>query len=253
VRKKLFAGNWKMNKDLGESAELIKALKSQLPQVHETVVVVLCPPFTSLASVSELVKGSPFQLGAQDMSEHDDGAYTGEISWRMLKSVGCAYVILGHSERRQYYHETDALINRKVRKAVGVGLLPIVCMGETLKEREDGITNDVITTQTRGVLSGLSSSEMKSVVIAYEPVWAIGTGRNATPQQAQEVHKLIRALVKDLFDMRVAQETLLLYGGSVKPDNSADLLAQADIDGALVGGACLKADSFSSIIRSAGV
>jgi triosephosphate isomerase len=250
VRNTLIAGNWKMNKDLIESVQLVQELKSQLPHLSDNVVVVLCPPFVSLATVSELLKGSAFKLGAQNMSQHDDGAYTGEISWKMLKSAGCSYVILGHSERRQYYHETDALINEKVKKALGAGLAPIVCVGETLKEREDGITSQVITSQVRGVLNGLTSNDMKNVVIAYEPVWAIGTGRNATPEQAEEVHTLIRSLLRDGFDQTVPEGVLVLYGGSVKPDNAADLLTQDDIDGALVGGACLKADSFLSIVRA---
>jgi len=251
VRKKLIAGNWKMNKDLPESAELVHSLMSQLPTLPSNVLVVLCPPFTSLSTAAELLKASPFKLGAQNMSEHDDGAFTGEISWKMLKSVGCEYVILGHSERRQYFNESDELINRKAKKAIVAGLRPILCVGETLDEREKGITSSVVTTQIKGVLSGLTALDLAKVVVAYEPVWAIGTGRNATPQQAEEVHQLIRRLIADLYGNPVAEGVLVLYGGSVKPDNASDLMAQNDIDGALVGGACLKADSFSAIIRAA--
>ncbi|HTR99150.1 MAG TPA: triose-phosphate isomerase, partial [Bacteroidota bacterium] len=191
------------------------------------------------------------RLGAQNMSQYDEGAYTGEISWNMLRAAGCEYVILGHSERRQYYGEKDELINAKAKKALGASLKPIICVGETLAEREQGITDRVVTTQIRGVLSGLSRAEMSSVVIAYEPVWAIGTGKTATPAQAQEVHRMIRKLISQLYDWPTAEATVIQYGGSVKPDNAAELLSQNDIDGALVGGACLKADSFMAIISAA--
>lgn len=250
MRKTLIAGNWKMNKNIAETVDLINALKSQLTSDDEHRIVVICPPFTSLVTASNLLQGSPIRLGAQNMSEHDEGAYTGEVSWKMLISAGCEYVIVGHSERRQYFAESDKLINLKARKALASGLRPIICVGETLDEREKGITEKVVTTQTGGVLEGLSANDMDRVVIAYEPVWAIGTGRNATPDQAEEVHKLIRRLVAEKYGQPVAENTLILYGGSVKPDNAAALMAQADIDGALVGGACLKADSFLGIIRA---
>jgi triosephosphate isomerase len=185
------------------------------------------------------------------MSEHDEGAYTGEISWKMLKSTGCEYVILGHSERRQYYGETDAKINLKAKKALANGLLPIVCVGETLKERESGVTQQVVSTQVKGTLEGISAADMERVIIAYEPVWAIGTGKVATPAQAQEVHAHIRGLLTHLYSKEVAEKVVVQYGGSVKPDNAAELLAQPDIDGALVGGACLKADSFAGIFKAA--
>jgi triosephosphate isomerase len=185
------------------------------------------------------------------MSAQDEGAYTGEISWKMLKATGCEYVILGHSERRQYHHETNELVNLKAKKALANGLVPIICVGETLNERETGITESVVSTQIKGVLNGFSSADMGKTVIAYEPVWAIGTGKNATPEQAQEVHQHIRKLVSQLFDWTTAEGLVIQYGGSVKPDNAADLLRQNDIDGALVGGACLKADSFAAIVRSA--
>ncbi|MBI4535545.1 MAG: triose-phosphate isomerase [Ignavibacteriae bacterium] len=250
MRKKVIAGNWKMNKDLVETVELINGLKSVVADPKPGVSVVVCPPFTSLAVAANLLKDSVFKLGAQNMSEHDEGAYTGEVSWKMLKSVGCEYVVLGHSERRQYFSETNELINQKAKKAVANGLIPILCVGETLEEREKGITEQVISAQIRGVLSGLLSSDMERVIMAYEPVWAIGTGRNATPVQAQQVHQHIRKLVAQLYSWSLAEGLVIQYGGSVKPDNASDLLAQNDIDGALVGGACLKPDSFAQIIGS---
>jgi triosephosphate isomerase (TIM) len=250
MRNVIIAGNWKMYKDLTESAQLVEGLKALLPALPPRVSVVLCPPFTSLALVATMLKGSPLQAGGQNMSQHDEGAYTGEVSWKMLKSAGCAYVILGHSERRQYFGETNELINLKAKKALSGGLSPIICVGETLEEREKGITHQVITAQVKGVLAGLTEADMKQVVVAYEPVWAIGTGKTATPAQAQEVHQLIRKLVSQAYSWAVADGLVIQYGGSVKPDNAAELLGQNDIDGALVGGACLKADSFAAIINA---
>jgi len=251
MRTKIIAGNWKMYKDLAGTTELIGGLTSRLAASPASATVVICPPFTSLALASGLIKGSPLRLGAQNMSDHDEGAYTGEISWNMLRSAGCEYVILGHSERRQFFGEKDELINAKAKKAIASSLKPIICVGETLAEREQGITDRVVSAQIRGVLSGFSRADMASVVIAYEPVWAIGTGKTATPAQAQEVHQLIRKLVSQLYDWPVAEATAIQYGGSVKPDNAAELLSQNDIDGALVGGACLKPDSFMAIISAA--
>ena len=251
MRPKMIAGNWKMNKDLVESRALVEALKKELATLPAGVKVVVCPPFTSLQTVGELLRGTSLALGAQNMSEQDDGAYTGEVSWRMLRSVGCSHVILGHSERRQYFSESDALINRKARKALSSNLLPIICLGETLKEREEGVTAAIVTRQVRGVLEGITPEEMKNVTIAYEPVWAIGTGKNATPAEAQDVHLLIRGLLEGIYGREVASGVVIQYGGSVKPDNAAELLGQPDIDGALVGGACLKAESFSAIVRAA--
>ncbi len=250
MRNVIIAGNWKMYKDLAGTTELIDALKSRLGTLPPRVTVVICPPFTSLALAGTMLKGSPLRLGAQNMSDRDEGAFTGEISWNMLRSAGCDYVILGHSERRQYFGEKDELINAKAKKAIASSLKPIICVGETLAEREGGVTDRVITAQVRGVLAGLTKSEMSSVVIAYEPVWAIGTGKTATPAQAQEVHQLIRKLISQLYDWPLAEQTVIQYGGSVKPDNAAELLSQNDIDGALVGGACLKADSFAAIINA---
>jgi triosephosphate isomerase len=237
MRNVIIAGNWKMYKDMTATAELIEGLKSRLTSLPPRVTVVICPPFTSLAIAGTLLKGSPLALGAQNMSQHDEGAFTGEISWNMIRSAGCEYVILGHSERRQYFGEKDELINTKAKKAIA--------------EREQGITDRIITAQVRGVLSGLTRAEMSSVVIAYEPVWAIGTGKTATPAQAQEVHQMIRKLVSQIYDWPLAEQTVIQYGGSVKPDNAAELFSQNDIDGALVGGACLKADSFAAIVNAA--
>lgn len=251
MRRQFIAGNWKMFKDLVETAELINALKARIDPLHSAATVAICPPFTSLAIAASLLKDSLIKLGAQNMSEHDEGAFTGEVSWRMLKSAGCEYVILGHSERRQYFGETNELINAKARKALSNGLKPIICVGETLEQREKGVTQQIITTQIKGVLAGISSQDIVRVTIAYEPVWAIGTGKNATPAQAQEVHQAIRRLLGQLYTWTVAEGLTIQYGGSVKPENAESLLGQDDIDGALVGGACLNPESFLAIIRSA--
>lgn len=246
MRNKVIAGNWKMNKDVFETADLINGLKKAIEKAKAEVII--CPPFTSLVIAQQLLKGSIIKLGAQDVSVHDDGAYTGEVSIKMLKSVGCEYVIVGHSERRQYFHESNDLINQKAKKVLAAGMKTIICVGETLEEREKGITDNVITAQVKGVLSGLTPADLDRVIIAYEPVWAIGTGKTATTQQAEEVHQLIRKLVAQLYAWAVAEKLIIQYGGSVKAENAKELLNQADIDGALVGGACLKADSFAAII-----
>jgi triosephosphate isomerase len=251
MRPKFIAGNWKMFKTLPETEELIKGILKESTTFPKEVLVAVCPPYTSLSLAATLLKGSAIFLGAQNMSEQDEGAYTGEVSWKMLKSAGCTHVILGHSERRQYFGETNEKVNVKAKKALTNQLSPIICVGETLKERESGVTSNVITTQIQGVLAGLSTDDMKRVVIAYEPVWAIGTGKVATPDQAQEVHLLIRGLISKQFNSAVAEGVVIQYGGSVKPDNASELLRQKDIDGALVGGACLKSDSFAAIIRAA--
>jgi triosephosphate isomerase len=251
MRQKIIAGNWKMNKDVDESVSLINQLKESLKNVGGGVEVVLCPPFTSLTIASQLLRGNRLKLGAQNMHYENDGAYTGEISGRMLKSIGCEFVILGHSERRTYFQESDSTINRKIKKALTFELKPIVCIGETLDERERGLTEVVVSKQVRGVLEGIPEEGLRRLVIAYEPVWAIGTGRNATPAQANEVHSLVRDLVSKLFNRTAADGLVVQYGGSVKPDNAADLLHQPDIDGALVGGASLQADSFTEIVRAA--
>lgn len=239
-----------MNKDIHETAALINELKERMKDFRKEVDVAICPPFTSLVIAKQLVKDSPIKLGAQNMSQHDDGAYTGEISARMLTAVGCDYVILGHSERRQYFKETDELVNVKVKKALKSGLTPIVCIGETLEERESGLTDRIITTQVKGVLHELSLEDIQKVVIAYEPVWAIGTGKNATPDQANLVHKLIRKLVGQLYSWSVAESLPIQYGGSMNAQNAASLLSESDIDGGLIGGASLKSDAFMAIIQA---
>lgn len=251
MRKKVIAGNWKMNNDIPASVNLISELKKALQEQSVKADIIICPPFTSLDTARTLIKGSEIKLGAQNMYFEESGAFTGEISASMLKSAGCEYVILGHSERRTIFGENDQLINKKIKKALESGLLPIFCVGETLQEREENITEQIIKTQVVEGLKGVSAEEVTKIIIAYEPVWAIGTGRNATPDQAQQVHAFIRNLISELYDENTASGIIIQYGGSVKPDNAAELLSQKDIDGALVGGACLKADSFMGIIKSA--
>ncbi|MDI6767295.1 MAG: triose-phosphate isomerase [Bacteroidota bacterium] len=251
MRRKIIAGNWKMNKDIHETATLIAELTERMKDFRNEVDVIICPPFTSLVLANALIKGSSIKMGAQNMSQYDDGAYTGEISARMLLTIGCEYVILGHSERRQYFKETDELINQKIKKALSVGLTPIVCIGETLEERESGITDKIITTQIKGVLKELTSSEVEKLVIAYEPVWAIGTGKNATPEQANQVHKLIRKLIGQMYSWNLAEKTVIQYGGSMNAQNASSLLSQSDIDGGLIGGASLKSEAFMAIIQAA--
>jgi len=250
MRKKVIAGNWKMNKDLNESQSLVSGIISGLGNDDKCDVIV-CPPFTSLSEVHALIENTPVKLGAQNMFYEESGAFTGEISSLMLKSVGCEYVILGHSERRNIFGEGDEMINKKIKKALESGLKIIFCIGESLAQREEGITNDVVKNQIVKGLDGITSDDMENIIIAYEPIWAIGTGKTATPEQAQEVHSFIRDLIKNSFSNEIAENIVIQYGGSVKPENAATLLSQPDIDGALVGGACLKADSFLSIIASA--
>jgi triosephosphate isomerase len=251
MRKKVVAGNWKMFKDIRESEALINGLKAQLTFDLNGTRVVICPPFTSLAHASKLLEGSPIQLGAQNMYLEDEGAFTGEISPKMLKAVGCTYVILGHSERRQYFGETNEFIKKKLKKAIASGLIPIVCVGETLEQREKSITDQIVSTQVKACLQDIPASEVEQLILAYEPVWAIGTGKTATPQQAQDVHQFIRKILGQLYSWPTAEKVVIQYGGSVKPENATDLMKQPDIDGALVGGACLKADSFVAVIKAA--
>ncbi len=251
MRKKVIAGNWKMHYDLSESQNLISKLTSGLSGKKYNCDVIICPPFTSLSEASSLIKDTPVKLGAQNMYFQESGAYTGEISAKMLKSVGCEYVILGHSERRTIFKESDGLINEKIKAALKAGLKPIFCIGETLEERENGKEKEVLKRQLSGGLDEISLDEMKQIIIAYEPVWAIGTGRTATPAQAEEMHDYIRNYIQDDFNTETAENLIIQYGGSVKPDNARELLSQQNIDGALVGGACLKADSFIGIIESA--
>ena len=250
MRKPIIAGNWKLNKNPHEAILLVDELKRELVDVTG-VDMVVCPPFVDLTDVSDALIDHDIALGAQNVFWEDAGAFTGEISAPMLKDLGVKYVIIGHSERRQYFHETNETVNKRLRAVLKHGLIPIVCVGENLAQRESNKTFDVIKDHCEGSLSGLSAEEMKSVVLAYEPVWAIGTGKTATPQQAQEVHIFIRQLLGKMFNTEIANSVRIQYGGSVTPDNIASLMAQADIDGALVGGASLKAPSFAAIVKGA--
>jgi len=245
VRRLLIAGNW-MHKTVQEAVSLVRELKDLVSNVNDRDILI-CPPFTALYSVREELEGSNISLGAQNMFYEEKGAFTGEISPLMLKDVGCSYVILGHSERRHIFGETDELINKKVTSAVNHGLIPILCVGETLQDREEGKTKDVVGRQVREGLKGLA--EDSEFVVAYEPVWAIGTGKTATPELAEEVHSFIREVLAEMFGKEKADSVRILYGGSVKPENAAGLLKQPNIDGSLVGGASLKADSFAKIVK----
>jgi len=247
-RKLIIAGNWKMNKTVTEALALVNDLKIELANVKEMDIVV-CPPFTALCEVSKALRDSNIRLGAQDVSEHNAGAYTGDIAAEMLKELSVRYVILGHSERRQYHKESDELISKKARAAHAASLQPIVCVGETLAERETGQMEKILETQVRGSLTGLSKEQMVETIIAYEPVWAIGTGKTATTAQAQEAHGFIRGLLVKLFD-EAARRVRIQYGGSVKPSNARELMSQPDVDGALVGGASLEARSFAEIVKN---
>jgi len=244
MRKLIIAGNWKLNHTEKEAVELVTALRSNLVDI-DTVDVVVCPTFIVLPIVHDVLQDSNIALGAQNTHWEDSGAYTGEVSAPLLKDIGVQYVIVGHSERRQYFGETDETVNKRIKAVLAHGLIPIVCVGEVLQERESNKTFEVIEKQCAGGFDGITAEEMEKVIIAYEPVWAIGTGKTATPDQAQEVHLFIRTWVAKMYNDHVAQIVRIQYGGSVKPDNSAELMSQPDIDGALVGGASLKADSFS--------
>ena len=255
ARKKIVAGNWKMNLDRAKARELTAAVAARVGEAGG-VELVLCPPalyVETVATALHLAGGkspSGVALGGQNMHDKASGAFTGEVAPAMLVDLGCQYVILGHSERRTLFGETDAIVNAKTKAALAADLTPIVCVGETLEEREGGRTDAVVTTQVRGSLVGLSAADIEKIVVAYEPVWAIGTGKVATPLQAQEVHALIRSLLAGLASPEVAGKVRIQYGGSVKPDNAADLACQPDIDGALVGGASLKADDFLGIAKA---
>ena len=249
MRRVIIAGNWKMYKTIDESIELVNLLKRSLVDINE-IEIVVCPPFTSLSDVREAIMDTNIKLGAQDCYWEKEGAFTGEISCAMLKSAGCQYVIIGHSERRQYFGETNETVNKKAKAALKEGLKPIVCVGERLEERKAGKTFDVVKDHVTNSLAGLTRDEMLNVVIAYEPVWAIGTGLTATKEQAEEVHKYIRELLTKMYDADLANAVRIQYGGSVKPENIKELILQEDVDGALVGGASLKADSFSQIVKN---
>ena len=244
------AGNWKMNKTGDEAEALARAVVEGVSDVGG-VEVVVCPPFTALDRVARALEGSPVELGAQNMHWEPEGAYTGEVSAGMLLTGGCRYVILGHSERRTYFGESDATVNQRFKAAVAAGLIPIVCVGETLEERESGVTDKVVRKQVTGAFEGLSGEEATGAVVAYEPVWAIGTGLTASPEQAQEVHALIREVIGQLYSADAADAIRIQYGGSVKAENAADLFGQPDIDGGLIGGAALQADSFVDIVKAA--
>ncbi|MDQ7779872.1 MAG: triose-phosphate isomerase [Planctomycetota bacterium] len=250
MRRPLFAGNWKMYTNTREAGELAAGVRKQLGEL-DAVDVVLCPPFVYLADVVDVVRGSRIGVGAQNTHWEAQGAFTGEIAPAMLKDIGCTYVIIGHSERRHGLGETDQLVHKKTAAALAAGLTPIVCVGELLEEREQGKTNSVLERQVHGFLKGLPSESLGRIVIAYEPVWAIGTGKTATPAQAQEAHIFIRKEAAKATTPAVAAGMRILYGGSVKPDNAKELKSQPDVDGALVGGASLKADSFAAIARAA--
>ncbi len=250
MRKLFIAGNWKMNMLTAEAAALAAQLVEALKGVKDMDLAV-APPYTSLAAVAEVLAGSNIALAGQNLFWEEKGAYTGAVSGPMLRDIGCSHVIIGHSERRQYFGETDDSVNKRLKAAYASGLLPIVCVGETLEERESNKTIEVVDRQVRQGLSGIGRTEAQSLVIAYEPVWAIGTGKTATPGQAEEVHARIREIIADLYDRDLAEGMQIQYGGSVKPDNAGELMAQPDIDGALVGGASLKVESFTGIVKNA--
>ncbi|MDZ7272156.1 MAG: triose-phosphate isomerase [candidate division KSB1 bacterium] len=251
MRRKIIAGNWKMHKTVSEAKELAKALKVRLVNEVKRVDVVVIPPFTDLLAVAEILRECGIEWGAQHMHWERTGALTGEVSGEMIKSTGARYVIIGHSERRQFFGETDETVNRRLNAALQAGLTPIVCIGETLEQRNAGETLRVLERQLRTGLHGLRPEELRNVVIAYEPVWAIGTGVNATPEQAQEAHSFIRKLIAEMAGDGCAEAIRIQYGGSVKPDNARSLLTLPDVDGALVGGASLDADSFAAIVKAA--
>ena len=250
MRRQIIAGNWKLNKTIREAIDFATRLEREA-LTGSGCEVVICAPFTALSDLTEVLQDSGIALGAQDLYWEDQGACTGEVSGPLLKDAGCRWVIIGHSERRQFFHETDETVARKIGAALRSGLEPIVCCGETLAEREAQRTEAVLKTQIEGALKGYNKEEVRRLVIAYEPVWAIGTGKVATPAQAQEAHAHIRRLLEKMFGPETASAVPILYGGSVKPENSPEILKQSDVDGALVGGASLEVKSFAAIIRSA--
>jgi len=248
MRKPLIVGNWKMNKTVTESIALIKDLLDLIKGYQETEVVI-CPPFTSLWVARELIEGSNIFLGAQNVYFQNEGPYTGEISARMLQNIGCSYVILGHSERREYFQETSQEVAKKVRQALAYGIKPIVCVGEKLEERESGKAEEIVRDELEAIFSILKTPDTEKVVFAYEPIWAIGTGKSATPSDANEMIKYIRELIKNEYDNKIAEEMRILYGGSVNPENIKSMMAEPDVDGALVGGASLQAVTFSQLVK----
>ncbi|MEK6645885.1 MAG: triose-phosphate isomerase [Candidatus Firestonebacteria bacterium] len=249
MRKPFIAGNWKMYKLTKEAIQLVNGIKSGISDVNG-VDVAVCPPYTSLSVISEAIKSSKIMLGAQNVHWETKGAFTGEVSPQMLLDIGCTLVIIGHSERRTYFGETDETINKKIKSVLLVGLNPIFCVGETLSEREKGITEEIIKRQITEGLKDIKLESMSKITIAYEPVWAIGTGKTATPKQANDVHIFIRGIIKQLYGNEIAQNVRIQYGGSVKSENIAELMKESDIDGALVGGASLEADTFIKLIKN---
>jgi triosephosphate isomerase (TIM) len=248
MRKKIVAGNWKMNKTLQEGVELAKTINRQVED--KDVVVILCTPFIHLTEVNQVITKDSLFLGAQNCASETSGAYTGEVSVDMIRSTGAEYVIIGHSERRSYYHEDDALLNKKVKLALAGGLIPIFCCGEVLAERQAGNYMQIVGSQIKKAIFDLSPEDFGKVIIAYEPVWAIGTGVNATSDQAQEMHKAIRGLIAEKFGNQVANDTSILYGGSCKPSNAKELFTNPDVDGGLIGGASLNAADFMGIVNA---
>ncbi|NLP03957.1 MAG: triose-phosphate isomerase [Fibrobacter sp.] len=248
ARKKFIAGNWKMNTTLEEAKALARGVVEAVGKISD-VDIAVCPPYTNLSAVYEIIKDSNVKLGAQDVHWEAKGAFTGKVSCAMLKSVGVTYIIIGHSEQRQYFGETDANVNKKVKAVLGSGLLPIICVGETLEERKSGKMDAVIERQVRGAFEGLSTEDALKCTIAYEPVWAIGTGETATPEQANDAHVFIRGIISKMFSDETAGAIRIQYGGSMKPDNAKDLLSRNDVDGGLIGGASLKAADFAGIVK----
>jgi len=248
MRTTFIAGNWKLNKTRPEAKALVEALKPLVAN-NAKVEVAVCPPFTALQTVGALVKGTNIRLGAQNCYHEPSGAFTGEVSPAMLKDLGCDYCIVGHSERRQYFGETDEGVNKKAKALLAAGIMPIICVGETLAQREANETEKVVEKQVRGAYAGLTAADALKTVVAYEPVWAIGTGKTATSQQAQDVHQFIRGLLAKLFDQTTADAIRIQYGGSMKPSNAKELLSQPDVDGGLIGGAALKAEDFAGIVN----
>ena len=250
MRNLLVAGNWKMNCGPAETADLLQGIKGSDISIPDNVDVLVCPPMISLMTASKELEGTGIALGAQNVHSEDNGAYTGEVSTKMLNEIDCEYVILGHSERRQYFGETDTTVNAKVVKALSDGLRPVICVGESLKQRKAGEHQLIVRKPIEAALVEVDESNAAKLVIAYEPIWAIGTGETATPDQAQEMHKMIRSVLSDLYD-DAANQVQILYGGSMKPHNAKELMSQPDVDGGLIGGASLKADSFTEIIQIA--
>jgi triosephosphate isomerase len=250
MRKKVIAGNWKMNYNLHQSINFIESLKSEILKKERNCDIIICPNYIALSEAYRIIVNTPIKLGAQNIYFEENGAFTGETSADMVKSAGCEYVILGHSERRTIFNESDEIINLKIKQALKHRLKPIFCVGETLDEREKNLTKSVVKYQIENGLKKINYDDILNIIIAYEPVWAIGTGKNATPEQAEEVHYFIRDLIKEKYSSDISDKIIIQYGGSVKPENSRDLLSQENIDGALVGGACLKVDTFIQIIES---